>query len=121
MSEPLTFLLSYPPTANNLFVNVGKRRVPSAKYKSWKDGESWSIKSRMVMQKPVCGPYTIIISAGRPDKRRRDIDNIIKPISDALVAGGAVSDDSLCQEVTARWCEVPGVSVVIFPIREATP
>ncbi|MGV4796151.1 RusA family crossover junction endodeoxyribonuclease [Rhizobium sp. F40D2] len=47
-------------------------------------------------------------------KRARDIDNIIKPISDALVKAGVVADDSLAQCVTARWVDdLQGNAVVV--------
>jgi len=36
----------------------------------------------------------IIISAGRADRRRRDIDNLSKPILDRLVAHQVIEDDS---------------------------
>ena len=52
---------------------------------------------------PVLGIYKLTIEAVRPDKRRRDIDNLIKAVSDVLQATGLIEDDSLCQEVTAKW------------------
>ena len=40
------------------------------------------------------GPHSICISVRPPDKRKRDIDNLIKPLLDSLVEYGAISDDS---------------------------
>lgn len=43
------------------------------------------------------------------------IDNIIKPVSDALVAAGVVSDDSLAEEVRAKWADnLGGPAVVVL-------
>jgi crossover junction endodeoxyribonuclease RusA len=40
------------------------------------------------------GPVTINIYAVPPDNRKRDCDNLIKPILDSLQHGGAYKDDS---------------------------
>ena len=53
----------------------------------------------------ISGHYSLILAVGRPDKRRRDIDNIIKPVSDLLVGIQIVEDDSLCNKVTAEWSD----------------
>ena len=38
--------------------------------------------------------YCVTINAYPPDKRKRDLDNLIKPVLDALVDYGAIRDDS---------------------------
>jgi Holliday junction resolvase RusA-like endonuclease len=64
----------------------------------------------------VDGPYHLSIQAARPDHRRRDIDNLIKPLSDLLVQIGVVRDDSDCEMVSARWVTTgEGVFVRITP------
>lgn len=52
---------------------------------------------------PILGSYRLLIEAVRPDKRRRDIDNLIKAVSDVLQDTGLVENDCLCEEVTAKW------------------
>ena len=47
-------------------------------------------------------PYKLTITAKRPNKRR-DLDNIIKPLNDLLAKLGAVKNDNLCEMVMARW------------------
>lgn len=53
--------------------------------------------------KPVIGAYKLTIQARRPDKRRRDLDNLIKPVSDLLADIGVIADDCHCEMITARW------------------
>ena len=56
------------------------------------------------------------IMAVKPNGKRRDIDNIIKPISDLLVRMNIVSDDSEMVSVTARWvpAEKQGTPCKVF-------
>jgi crossover junction endodeoxyribonuclease RusA len=56
-------------------------------------------------QKPAAinGPYHLSLRMVRPDKRRRDLDNLIKPTSDLLVCIGVIEDDCHCEMLTARW------------------
>ena len=62
-------------------------------------------------------PYGVLQKAlyefGRPDKRRRDVANYEKAVSDILVTAGVIEDDSLIEEITLRWADVEGVEVTI--------
>lgn len=44
-----------------------------------------------------------------PDKRKRDIDNVLKCLFDVLQHGGAIEDDALIRElyVKVRWVYAP--------------
>lgn len=98
-----------PPSANGLrksFIQEGKVvSVKSNGYADWRKAAVDQIKSQGVGK--ISGPYRLSIVAQRNwrSKRARDIDNVIKPISDALVKAGVVQDDSLAECVTARWAD----------------
>lgn len=98
-----------PPSANGLrksFIHEGKVvSVKSDGYADWRKAAVDQIKSQGVGR--ISGPYRLSIVAQRNwrSKRARDIDNVIKPISDALVKAGVVQDDSLAECVTARWAD----------------
>jgi crossover junction endodeoxyribonuclease RusA len=104
--------IPYPPSANRLWVRarVGMRK--SDAYTAWISEAAWSIKS----QRPgkISGPYKISIHASRPDKRVRDLDNILKPISDALQVAGVIANDSDCEMLTARWVTGGGQGVMVM-------
>jgi len=53
----------------------------------------------------VKGGYALTLLLPRPDRRRRDIDNAIKPTNDLLVHAEIVQDDSMCIRVAAEWIE----------------
>lgn len=108
-----------PPSANAMrssFIRDGK--VVSAKsknYAQWKTAAAWEIAS--AKQAKIAGPYRLYIAAQRDwrSKRARDIDNLIKPVSDALVASGLVKDDSLAEEVNAKWADnLDGFAIVVL-------
>lgn len=104
--------LPYPPTTNNLFINAGKKRVKSDAYKAWFALASAHIKDS---HRQAIGPYSISICCRRPDKRRRDIANLEKAVSDLLVAHGVIKDDSLCERLSMQWdSALPADCVVII-------
>jgi crossover junction endodeoxyribonuclease RusA len=104
--------LPYPPSVNGLYANIpGKGRVKTERYKTWINAAGWNVKAARPVK--VAGPYTLEITLFQSDKRKRDIDNIIKPISDLLVEHQLVEDDSLCQRLVVnripsdtQWAEV---------------
>ena len=107
-------LLPYPPSANHLWTRTRKGMRKSTKYVTWLLEAGWRAKA----QRPgsVKGPYKLSIQVTRPDKRRRDIDNTIKPISDLLASVGIIRDDCDCEMVSARWVTTgEGVTVRIEP------
>lgn len=64
----------------------------------------------------VPGPYKLILNARRPDKRRRDLANLLESISDALVIHKITDDDSKAEMIVMRWVTVgAGVSIRVEP------
>lgn len=112
-------LTDMPPSANAMrshFIDGGKVcSVKSKPYADWKKAAAWEIAGARPGR--VSGPYRLYIAVQRDwrSKRARDIDNIIKPVSDALVAAGVVDDDSLAEEVRAKWADnLGGPAVVVL-------
>lgn len=101
MSEPVPIQLQYPPSANSIWRNVDGKTLLSKTYRAWKNQALWDLK----FQKPakVLGPYRLTIIATRPDKRARDLDNLVKPLGDALTPAGIIRDDSDAQSILIAW------------------
>lgn len=117
--EAVALVLPFPPATNNLFFNVpGRGRVKSDRYSAWLGEAGWMIAE----QKPgrIAGEYEADIIAYRPDKRRRDLDGIIKPLLDCLVAYRVTGDDSLARKITIAWADGgEGVTVTVRPFEVA--
>lgn len=117
MSEPITYVLPFPPSVNNLFAGK-RRRYPTKRYKAWQASAGWVIAASK--RRRCTSPVTIEIALSAPDKRRRDASNYIKGIEDLLVTMGVLNgDDSRhVRQVTSFWSEAvgpPGAVVTIKP------
>ena len=85
-------LPGHPPTANNLFATVrGGRRVKTREYRFWLDGARMAIQLS-VKGRAVGKPYGVRLLL-YDLSRRRDLDNCVKPVLDALVLSRIVPDD----------------------------
>lgn len=106
--------LPMPPSANHLWVRARKGMRKSERYVAWL--MLAAIEARKQSFQRVSGPYKLSMCVSRPNKRRADIDNKIKPVSDLLAHLGVIEDDCLCEMVTARWVTTgQGVHVRIEP------
>lgn len=98
--------LPYPPSANDRLTvrKGGKGFVNTDRYRAWKSEAAWVVAMAARDQGSVPGHYTLDVVVMRPRLRRtRDLDNLLKAISDALKDGGAIEDDSLCQMIRIAW------------------
>ena len=84
--------LPYPPSINHYWRRVGPRTLISREGRRFRR-EVMAILAAMGVQ-PLAGSLTVWIDVYPPDRRRRDLDNIIKSLLDALEHGDAYHDDS---------------------------
>lgn len=103
----ITVDLPFPPGVNNLYLNInGRGRILTPRYRDWQAEAAGMI----LQQRPgrMFGEFDVAITLTRPDKRKRDIDGLIKAILDALVKSSVVQDDSLAESVSIAW--IPGIT-----------
>lgn len=94
-------LLPFPPSVNNLFLNVSRGgRVKTAKYRAWEKEADAAKPSGIVKLR---GDVVAIYTFGRPDKRRRDVANLEKAASDTMTRWGVLEDDSQIVDIRLRW------------------
>lgn len=120
--------LPFPPSTNNLFphrVIKGRIiRVPSARYKKWREDASayiWAAKAPRFTD-----PVELVIELVPPDNKERDADNHTKAPIDALVYSKVISRDSQRQIKSLRvyWHNPsfkPGCIVGIRTIEPGLP
>ncbi len=104
--------LPYPPSVNHYWRHVGPRVLVS------RQGRAFRKKARLVLAangvRPIDGPLRVVTELYPPDNRRRDCDNAMKALLDALEHGGAYRDDGqiVRLEVEKRQ-PVPGGKCVV--------
>lgn len=96
--------LPYPPSINRLYRSINGRSILS---KVGRDYYRNVVPIAEATGINVRGPYVLIIRAHRPDKRRRDIGNLEKIVSDTLAKAGVVEDDSFAQAILSSWADSP--------------
>jgi crossover junction endodeoxyribonuclease RusA len=101
----ITITLAYPPSANRLWRNTPKGTLKSAEYRAWLT-EAYAAVLMTNPRPKVAGPYRMTLTADRPDRRRRDLSNLLKATEDALVHCQVVEDDSLAQSIHMSWSDV---------------
>ena len=100
----IKIILALPPSVNSLWRTTSTGRMYSSpKYATWKKTAVLNAKLQSGRKK-IDGPYKLTLEAVRPDKRKRDLDNLIKSASDCLVQAGII-DDSKCEHIEARWVQ----------------
>ena len=89
----LSIEVPYPPSVNTYWRRVGPRTIISKKGRLYQGvvggivrASGWDLK--------LDGKLKVAIQAYPPDARRRDIDNILKALLDALGNAGVYIDDS---------------------------
>jgi Holliday junction resolvase RusA-like endonuclease len=86
--------LPRPPSVNNLFLNKGRGggRVKTRAYREWVSLAAWEIKIAARSGR-IEGKFGVLIILGACPGNAPDLDNMIKPIVDALVSAGVTPDD----------------------------
>ena len=109
-------LTAPPPSLNNAFVNGKKGRFKSSAYKGWQGFAQTELRRQAGWHVP--GKVTIRILYSRADTKA-DLDNLIKPVLDLLVAAGRISDDRNVVKIEAEFTAGLGVSIDIRAAAQA--
>ncbi len=92
--------LPYPPSVNHYWRRVGSRTLISRGGRAFRRSVQAALAARGV--RPIAGRLAITIDVHPPDRRRRDLDNALKALLDALQHGGAYGDDAQIDELRVR-------------------
>lgn len=108
----LDLTLPLCPTTNNLFLNVGKRRVKTKAYREWSDRAAFCLKDIPAWEHGYPVAIEITIVSGKGWTTAYDVSNREKACVDAVVESGILTGDS-CRYVT-------DVRVKVEPGRDKT-
>tara|TARA_R110002020_G_C16295509_1_gene772759 strand:- start:1440 stop:1787 length:348 start_codon:yes stop_codon:yes gene_type:complete len=81
--------LPWPPTVNTYWRSVNGRNILSKKAREYK-----KLAAKFLVAMDLKGDLKVVIECNMPDKRRRDLDNLLKPLLDVMDECGVYEDDS---------------------------
>lgn len=95
--------LPWPPSVNHYWRHNQGRTHISAEGKAFRQIVAW----RALEQRTKClsGRLSLTVGAFPPDRRRRDLDNLLKALLDALQAAGCYEDDSQIDRLVVQRME----------------
>ena len=119
--------LTLPPSANQRLIpyviNMTCRIIgikDSPKYREWMELEARKIKNEI--QAPYAEPVYVYMEITFPDRRKRDLDNMAKPVCDVLKLAGIYDDDSLIEFLICRRLppnkKLAGIRVGVWTVSE---
>lgn len=98
--------LPYPPSVNATHRAVNGRVILSKRYRDWILEAGKAVAAQLPAQAPL-KHYTLWIEASPPDRRRRDLGNLEKPVSDLLKRAGVIEDDYMARSIGLSWINIP--------------
>lgn len=96
---PLQAELPWPPSVNHYWGTRDVVRYISPRARAWLDEAIILLRAVKPGREPLKQPVALFLIAYPPDRRKRDMDNILKPILDALVKSAVIGDDSQVHEL----------------------
>lgn len=109
MMPPLAFTLPYPPSVNHYWRHVGNRVLVSRQGRDYRrntEDRALTLPPDMRRWLPMTGPVRVTLVLCAPDRRKRDLDNVIKAVLDGLQYGGVLADDAQVRALHAVWGDV---------------
>ncbi len=97
--------LNWPPTVNTYTTVVRNRKILSARGRTYKQQGILCLVDQHT-PKGLMGRLEVCIEAYPPDRRKRDIDNLLKAILDVLGDYGVYADDSQIDVLRIRRREI---------------
>jgi crossover junction endodeoxyribonuclease RusA len=91
--------LPFPPTVNTYWRHVGRKVLISAEGRAYRANVMAQVLTAGRDGLPMDGRLAVGILVAPPDKRRRDLDNLLKALLDALGHAGVYEDDSQIDEI----------------------
>ncbi len=99
----MTLTLPYPPSANHYWRRNGHQYFISSagvEFRVQVAAQCWAHGVKLQ-----AGAVSLTVTLVPGDRRRRDIDNVLKPLLDALTRGGAWADDSQVKRLTVAMVD----------------
>jgi len=98
----MIFTLPWPPSINHYWRRVGPRTLISREGRTFRRNVCALLGGGGPRKPPAGGRVALAMDAFPPDRRRRDLDNIAKPVLDVFEHAGIYEDDSQVDLLVTR-------------------
>lgn len=104
--------LPYPPSNNTYYRHVGNRVLLSEAGRNYRRE---ALRTMLTNRSGgLSGRVAVTVRVYPPDRRKRDLDNVLKGLLDSLTHSGAIEDDGMIDYLTVSRHEVmPGGQVIV--------
>jgi len=106
------YTLPFPPSVNHYYRHVGARVLISSEGRKYREAVWLAVLEQG--RKKHDGRLYVEILVNAPDKRRRDLDNLLKGLLDALQHAGLYEDDSQIDKLTITRGSDGSGSVTVY-------
>lgn len=108
----LELTLPFPPSVNHYWRKWRGRMVLGGKARAYRQNVATLLRAKGIQ--PMTGHLAVAIEVYPPDRRRRDLDNLLKAIGDCLQHGDVFVDDSQIVWLLIEKAQViPGGKIVV--------
>lgn len=108
--------LPYPPSINHYWRRAGNRTIISREGRDYRSRVVDLLRRKRI--ETITGQLSVEVQVAPPDRRRRDLDNILKALLDSLQHGGAYEDDFQIARLLVERIEPAKNGKAIVTIRE---
>ena len=119
-------VLPFPLSVNALYRSVKKGKsvatILSSRGRDWKAVADAAVRNQW-SGTPISVPVALDILVRAPDRRNRDIDNLLKAVLDSL-EGPVLTNDSVVHDLRIRWDRSEGEAcarVTVAELRDSRP
>lgn len=103
----VTLTLPWPPSMNTYWRTFQGRMIISAKGRDYRKAVIEQVQAQHGAKK-YKGDLCVEIEAYRPDKRRRDLDNLLKAVLDGCAHADVYDDDCQIVDLRIYWADTIG-------------
>lgn len=120
MATTITYRLPWPPSVNSYIRHTGNRSYITHKGRAYRGEVSNVVLNEETIGGALRGRLALHIELIPPDRRRRDIDNHVKSLVDAMMHAGVFQDDEQIDELRVNRLHVESPGCADVTIHELT-
>lgn len=115
-----TLTLPWPPSVNHYWRHTSRGTFITPKARRYRTDVGVAVLTQG-RAATISGPVAVEIVAHPPNRLRRDLDNLLKGVLDALTHAGVYADDSQIADLRIRWGKRIKLGRLVVEIQEISP